>query len=75
MMCAARSWLMTFINDASVVDLPEPVIPVTSTSPRCSRARSRTRDGRFSRSNGGISAAMTRMTMPVSPRCLKTLTR
>ena len=27
-------WLMTSISDASVVDLPEPVGPVTSTSPR-----------------------------------------
>ena len=34
MMCSSRVWLITSISDASVVDLPEPVGPVTSTSPR-----------------------------------------
>ena len=34
MMCSSRVALITSISDASVVDLPEPVGPVTSTSPR-----------------------------------------
>ena len=36
MMCSARVELMRSIIAASVVDLPEPVTPVTSTSPRAS---------------------------------------
>ena len=36
MMWQARVWLMWSIIAASVVVLPEPVGPVTSTRPRCS---------------------------------------
>ena len=33
MMCTGRAWQMRSITEASVVDLPEPVSPVTSTMP------------------------------------------
>src|ERR1700733_12166010 len=36
MMCSARSELMRSIIAASVVDLPEPVVPVVRIRPRCS---------------------------------------
>ena len=66
---------MRSIIAASVVDLPEPVVPVTRTRPRCSsQMRSRTR-GRFSSSMVRILVGMTRRTMPTLPRCWKTLTR
>ena len=35
MMCPSRVRLATSISEAIVVDLPEPVGPVISTSPRC----------------------------------------
>ena len=42
MMCACRSRLTMSTIEASVVDLPEPVGPVTTTNPRGYRARSAT---------------------------------
>ena len=46
---------MMLTSDASVVDLPDPVGPVTSTSPRRSSARVGMISGRPRVSNGGIS--------------------
>ena len=45
MMCSSRSRLITSIREARVVDLPEPVGPVTSTSPRARLANSATDGG------------------------------
>ena len=63
------------IIDASEVDLPEPVDPTTSTSPRGVMMTSFSTCGRFSSSMLGMRLRMARMTMPTSPRCLNTLTR
>src|SRR5205823_10211248 len=49
---------------ASVVDLPEPVVPVTSTRPRCSSQILLMTGGRFSSSAVRIFVGMTRRTMP-----------
>ena len=48
---------------ASVVDLPIPVAPVTSTSPRCTDAIVRSTEGRFSSSKDLIESGTTRSTM------------
>ncbi len=61
--------------EARVVDLPLPVTPVTSTSPRVSSASLSTTRGRRKESKEGTSGGMTRRTMPGSPFCWKTLTR
>ena len=45
-MCSSRVSLISLISDASEVDLPEPVGPVTSTMPRGFLANSRTTVGR-----------------------------
>ena len=37
MMCSDLVWLMLFSTEASVVDFPDPVGPVTKTSPRGER--------------------------------------
>ena len=74
-MCAGRLMFTTSSKLARVVDLPEPVMPVTRTRPRCSSASSRTRLGRLRRSKAGICEGMIRMTMPVVPRWRNTLTR
>src|SRR5918992_999448 len=39
MMCCLRERLIQLIIEARVVDLPNPVAPVTSTRPRCTSAR------------------------------------
>src|SRR3954447_19199736 len=74
-MCRARVELMWSIIAASVVDLPEPVVPVSSTMPRSSSARSRMTGGRSSCSIERMSTGIARMTSDVEPRCLKALTR
>src|SRR3989454_6091148 len=66
---------MRSIIAASVVDLPEPVVPVTSTRPRCSSQIFVMTGGRFNSSVVRIFVGMTRSTMPTLPRCWKTLTR
>ena len=66
---------MRSIIAASVVDLPDPVVPVTSTSPRCCSQMWLMTGGRFSSSTVRIFVGMTRSTMPTLPRCWKTLTR
>ena len=62
------------IIEASVVDLPLPVVPVIRTIPRSSKAKVRITSGRPSVSNSGISKGMKRIAMETAPRCLKALT-
>lgn len=67
---ALRELLIASITQASVVDLPHPAGPVTSTSPFCISARESTPSG-MPRSCGlGSSKVMTRMTAASEPRCL-----
>ena len=75
MMCTGDLELMMSTNDASVVDLPEPVGPVTSTSPRGISARLATTGGSPSCSSDTMSCGMARITAPTESRCRKTLTR
>ena len=60
---------------ASVVDLPDPVGPVTSTSPRGSMHRSRNTLGACSSSRLSICEGMLRNTAPAPRFWLNTLTR
>ncbi len=60
---------------AMVVDLPFPVAPVTSTSPRRASPIVCTTGGRLSAPKSGIANGMVRMTAPQLPRCLKMLAR
>ncbi len=75
MMWSGREELMRSTMAARVVDLPLPVVPVTSTSPRCSSQIVSMTLGRFSSSMLLILVGMTRSTMPTLPRCWKTFTR
>ncbi len=75
MMCRVAFWLMCSIIAASVVDLPEPVVPVTSTRPRGSMAIFSITFGSVSCSMVWIRNGITRKTAPMVPRCWKTLTR
>ena len=54
---------------ASVVDFPDPVTPVTSTSPRGERAICSITGGRSSVSSAGTSKGMARNAIPSVPRC------
>jgi hypothetical protein len=67
--------LMMSMSAARVVDLPEPVGPVTSTSPRGRSANWRTVRGRPSCSGDIISNGMVLNTAPMESRCWKTLSR
>ena len=60
---------------ASVVDLPEPVVPVTSTIPRGSSAISRTASGSPSSAIVVTPYGMRRHTIEIEPRWRKALTR
>ena len=64
-----------FSNEASVVDLPEPVGPVTRMRPRGLNSRSLTDSGRPICSKVSILLGIWRSTMPKLPFSLKTLTR
>ena len=64
MMCPPDVLLRWSISAASVVDLPDPVPPTTSTSPRLFMMTSFSTGGRDSFSKLGISDAMVRITMP-----------
>ncbi len=75
MMCSCRSVLILSMIDASVVDLPEPVGPVTSTSPRGFLARSLTMGGSPSSAKVRILNGMVRKAPATAPRCMKTLAR
>src|SRR5512146_2268634 len=66
MMCSWRSLLTLSIMAASVVDLPEPVGPVTRISPRGFSHSLETMGGRFNCTNDLISNGMTRNTAPVA---------
>ena len=66
---------MWSIIAASVVLLPEPVVPVTSTRPRSSSAMRFRTSGSSSASTDGTFVEMTRMTSEMVPRCVKTLQR
>ena len=66
---------MWSIIAASVVDLPEPVVPVTRMIPRCSSASLVTTGGRPRSSTERISKGIARQTIEIEPRCLKVLTR
>ena len=74
-MCSSRVSLISLISDASDVDLPEPVGPVTSTMPRGLEANSRTTGGRPRRSIGTVSDGIRRNAAPSVPRWKKVLTR
>ena len=60
---------------ASVVDLPEPVGPVTSTKPRGLRVKSSSTDGSPRSSSFGISDGIVRMTAPTDARWKNAFTR
>src|SRR5277367_2450119 len=75
MMCSERRELIRSIMAASVVDLPEPVVPVVRIRPRCSSQTVERMRGSSSSSMVRIFVGMTRRTMPTLPRCWKTLTR
>ncbi len=66
---------MWSIMAASVVVLPEPVVPVTSTRPRGSRASFLTTAGSSSSSKLGMRVATCRMAMEMLPRWRYTFTR
>ncbi len=75
MMWQARSALTTSISEASVVDLPEPVGPVTRTSPRGRRAKSTTCWGSPSSSRVLMLKGISRNAAPTASRWKYTLTR
>ncbi len=66
-MCLLIVTLMWSIIAASVVDLPEPVVPVSRMIPRSSSARSRTTEGSASSSMLEILAGMARQASEMSP--------
>ena len=66
--CTARVRLTRSISEASVVDLPWPVAPVTSTRPRLMRANSPTTGGMPSSSSDMMCSGMARSTAPTEPR-------
>jgi hypothetical protein len=67
-MCACRSRFTMSTIEARVVDLPEPVGPVTTTNPRGDLARSATTLGRSSSSTVRISYGIRRNTAPRESR-------
>ena len=75
-MCSWRSRLITSIIDASVVDLPEPVGPVTRTKPRGLRVNSAQdlRQAELSRASGSR-CGIRRKAALTEPRWKKQLTR
>ena len=75
MMWQGRSVFTMSIRAASVVDLPEPVGPVTSTSPRARSANSATCPGRPSSSSERILNGISRKAAPMASRWKYTLTR
>ncbi len=75
MMWKARVRLIQSMSAASVVDLPEPVGPVTRMSPRGSRATFATTGGRPSSSTVRTFGGIIRRTAPEPCSCRKTLTR
>src|SRR4029077_6699555 len=74
-MCSSRSLLILSSMAASVVDFPEPVGPVTRTSPRGLSHNSFKTSDNPRASKPLISHGMVRNTAPTAPRWLKTLPR
>ena len=74
-MCTARLALTWSIMDASVVVLPDPVGPVTSTSPRGSSASRAITGGRPRSSIDSAPSWTRRSTSPTEPRWRNALTR
>ncbi len=74
-MCIGLVRLMMSISDASVVDLPEPVGPVTRTRPRRRSVNSRMESGSPRLEKTGISCGMGRRATVTVPRWRATLTR
>ena len=75
MTCAERVAFTCSTSAASVVLLPLPVGPVTSTRPRSSSAIAFSTGGSPSSSSVLTAIGITRSTMPIVPRCWKTLQR
>ena len=67
-MCSERCSLISLMIEASVVDLPEPVGPVTSTRPRGFLANSRMTGGRPSSSIGTVLDGIRRKAALTDPR-------
>ena len=74
-MCLCIVRFMWSIIAASVVDLPEPVVPVSRMIPRSSSASREMTDGRLSSSTDLMFTGMARMTTETEPRWWKALTR
>ena len=74
-MCLASFELIWSIIAARVVDLPEPVVPVTRITPRSSEASSLITSGSSSSSAVLIWKGITRQTIETEPRWRKALTR
>ncbi len=74
-MCLCWLALIRSIIAASVVDLPDPVVPVTRMIPRSSSASSPITGGSWSCSTVLISWGIVRMTSETDPRWRKALTR
>ena len=74
-MWPVRLALRWSIIAASVVDLPEPVAPATSTMPRLSMTRLSSTGGSFSSSNDGMTLRTKRIAMAMVPRWRKMLIR
>jgi hypothetical protein len=68
-------WLMKLTIAAIVLDLPEPVTPVTRIIPRSAWATRASTGGSRSDSNVGMSNGMTRITIMKLERCRRMLTR
>ena len=66
---------MWSIIDASVVDLPEPVVPVSRISPRSSSASSEITGGSASSATVLIWKGIARQTSETEPRCTNAFTR
>ena len=75
MMCPRRVRLIWSSIAARVVDLPDPVGPVTSTSPRLRWPKVSTTGGIPRSSSGVIRHGISRITAPTASRCQNTLTR
>ena len=74
-MCSERVALMWSMSEASVVDLPEPVGPVTRTSPRGLSASASMCCGSPSSESDRISVGIIRKAAPRAERWKKTFTR
>ena len=74
-MCLERVELMWSTMAARVVDLPDPVTPVSSTMPRSSSARFRMAAGSLRSSMERIEKGMARQASEMAPRWRNALTR